>query len=268
MLAVERAQYIMTALEKNKVALVADLSREMNVSEETIRKDMNKLEKEGKLYRVHGGAYLAEGYGNETPVSVREKIYQEEKALLGSKCMDYVAEKETIFLDCSTTILHFAKQLAFFEKKLTVITNSFLIAQELLKNPKIRLILLGGELNRDTESFYGYTVFEALEKYHINKAFFSSAGLSEDVGITDATQEEADIRRKVLKQSDQCFFVADSTKIGRNSTYVIGDFEHLDYLIVDQQIPKGRERLLEQLKEHKVQVIVCRRSKNNGGDKN
>ena len=78
--AIERAEYILSMLEKNKVVMVTDLSREMGVTEETVRKDLEKLEKQEKLNRVHGGAYLNEGFGNETPISVRSKVMQEEKA--------------------------------------------------------------------------------------------------------------------------------------------------------------------------------------------
>ena len=72
--AIERAEYILSMLEKNKVVMVTDLSREMGVTEETVRKDLEKLEKQEKLNRVHGGAYLNEGFGNETPISVRSKV--------------------------------------------------------------------------------------------------------------------------------------------------------------------------------------------------
>ncbi|MFR4579196.1 MAG: DeoR family transcriptional regulator [Clostridium fessum] len=82
--AIERAEYILSMLEKNKVVMVTDLSREMGVTEETVRKDLEKLEKQEKLNRVHGGAYLNEGFGNETPISVRSKVMQEEKKLLAS----------------------------------------------------------------------------------------------------------------------------------------------------------------------------------------
>ena len=151
--AIERAEYILSMLEKNKVVMVTDLSREMGVTEETVRKDLEKLEKQEKLNRVHGGAYLNEGFGNETPISVRSKVMQEEKKLLASLCMQWIHEKSSIFLDCSTTALHIAKQLADFPGKLTVMTNTLAVAKEIDANPQIRLILFGGELNRDREAF-------------------------------------------------------------------------------------------------------------------
>lgn len=145
---------------------------------------------------------------------------QEEKKLLASLCMQWIHEKSSIFLDCSTTALHIAKQLADFPGKLTVMTNSLAVAKEIDANPQIRLILFGGELNRDREAFEGQTVLEQMKTCFINYAFVSSAGCSLEAGITDSTREEADIRRQVLKQAKHKILVVDNTKIGRNEVYV------------------------------------------------
>ena len=258
MLAVERAGFIVSRLEKKKIVLVTELSREMKVSEETIRKDLEKLEKQGKLCRVHGGAYLNEGFGNETPVSVRSQIYKGEKEILARKAMECIQEKETIFLDCSTTVSYLATELSGYEKKISVVTNSLLAATRLLPNPNIRLILLGGELDRDAEAFEGYTVFEALERYHIDKVFLSSAGISEEAGMTDYTQEQADLRRKVIHQAEKCYFISDSTKLGRKSTYVVGGLKEIDHLIVSHPIPEEKKELKQSLKENQVELIICK----------
>lgn len=257
MLAVERANYITGALSDNKIVLVAELSRELKVSEETIRKDLEKLEKRGKLRRVHGGAYLNEGYNNETPVSVRTKLYQSVKEKLARKCMDFIRPKETIYLDCSTTVYYLARELASYEDKLTVVTNSLLVASALTSNPNIRLILLGGELNREIEAFDGYMVFEALERYNIDKAFISSAGIDHQSGMTDYTQEEADVRRKVLQEARECIFLADHTKLGRKSTYIIGGVNKINHLILEKPLSESENGLEQKLKENQVEIITC-----------
>lgn len=253
--AIKRAEYIMEMLEKDKVVMVADLSRKMGVTEETVRKDLEKLEKQELLNRVHGGAYLNEGYGNETPVTVRSKIMQEEKALLGSRCIELVREKESIFLDCSTTALYLAKELALSDKKLTVMTNSLEAAAELAANPSIRLIVFGGELNRDRAAFEGESVLDGLKQCFIHKAFISSAGVSLEAGITDSTRAEAEIRREVIRQAKTCILMADTTKIGRNGIYVIGGLENIGCLVVDQPIDKVNPALREQLSAMQIPVI-------------
>lgn len=253
--AIERAEYILAMLEKNKVVMVADLSREMNVTEETVRKDLEKLEKQERLCRVHGGAYLNEGYGNETPVTVRSKIMREEKALLGRRCMELIKEKESIFLDCSTTALYLAKELAVSDKKLTVMTNSLEAAAELAVNPLIRLIVFGGELNRDRAAFEGESVLGQLKKCFIHKAFISSAGISPEAGITDSTREEAEIRRAVIRQAKRCILMMDTTKIGRNGIYVIGGLSDIGCLVVERPIDKGNQELWEQMNALKITIV-------------
>ena len=259
MLAVERAGYIMDALSKKKIVLVAELSKELKVSEETIRKDLEKLEKQGKLQKVHGGAYLNEGYSNETPVSVRAEIFQDVKDKLAEGCMKFIEEKETIFLDCSTTIYHLAKQLVNYEKKLTVVTNSLMSAAKLALNPNIRLILLGGELNREAAAFDGYTVFEALERYHIDKVFLSPSGLDGKFGMTDYTQEQADLRRKVLQEAGECICVSDDTKIGEKGTYIVGGIDKISHLILESPLRDENEELIQKIKEYQTDIRICKK---------
>lgn len=268
--AIKRAEYILSMLKKNKVVMVTDLSREMGVTEETVRKDLEKLEKMEKLNRVHGGAYLNEGFGNETPITVRSKVMQEEKELLASLCMKMIHEKSSIFLDCSTTALHIAKQLVDFPGKLTVMTNSLAVAREIDGNPKLRLILFGGELNRDREAFEGQTVLDQMKNCFINYAFVSSAGCSLEAGITDSTREEADIRRQVLKQAKNKILVVDNTKIGRNEVYVIGELEQISKVVVEHSLKETAPDLLEWLNLHQISVIegsVKRKSKTEGDDR-
>lgn len=257
MLAVERARYILEKLEKEKVVLVGDLSKEMGVSEETIRKDLEKLEKQEQINRVHGGAYLREGYGNETTVNVREQIYREEKAVLGQRCMQFINKNEAIILDCSTTARYIAKEIVRSGLRVSVITNSLATAYELSQSSAVRVIMLGGELDNNTGSFTGNTVLEALERYHADKVFLSSAGISREAGLTDYRQAEADVRRKMIAQSDQCYFVADATKIGRHAMFTVGGVEKLTALIAERPFDKQDPGLYRLLEQERVDIVSC-----------
>lgn len=247
--AIERADRIMATLKENKVVMVADLARELGVTEETIRKDLEKLEARQKLNRVHGGAYLNEGFGTETPVTVRSKIMPQEKMLLARRCLKLIREKESIYLDCSTSMRYLAKELAVLDKKLTVMTNSLPIAAEVAANPAIRLILFGGEYNRNTESFEGQAVQDGLQACHIDKAFISSAGVSVEAGITDSTRTEAEIRRQVIRQAQTCILAVDATKIGKHAVYVVGQLKDIDYLVTDRPLGQVDKSLTGQLKD-------------------
>lgn len=254
MLAMERARYILDKLKKDKVVLVTELSKEMNVSEETIRKDLDKLEKEKRICRVHGGAYLREGYGNEISVDVRARLYREEKAQLGRQCLKLIEKNDTIILDCSTTDQYIARAILEAGLKITVITNSLDTAYELSKSPEIRVLMLGGELDRNTASFHGQAVLDALERYHADKVFLSSAGLSLKAGMTDYRQGEADVRRKMMAQSDMCCFVADMTKIERHAAFIVGGLSDIQYLIVERKLDDD-PKLQAALKEKGVIVM-------------
>lgn len=258
MLGVERLQYILDVLHRNKVVLVAELSKEMNVSEETIRRDLEKLEKQDHICRVHGGAYLKEGYGNETPTIVREKLYLEDKEQMAVQCMNYIKEQDSIILDCSTTGLYIAKELEKTNKKVTVITNSLAIVNELSTSNHIRVILVGGELNKDSNAFFGHHTISEFGSYFANKAFISSAGISMKAGISDYTSEEATVRKKMIEQAEECFYVADITKIGRSAINVIGGLDQINYLITSGAIEDCEPNLIATLNEMSIKLISCK----------
>lgn len=236
--ALERSDYIMAILKREKVVLVNDLSRQLNVSEETIRNDLKKLEKEHKLHRVHGGAYLNDGYGNETPFSVRSKIMCAEKALIAQRCLPLIRNRDTIFLDSSSTAYNLAKAIFDCGKRLTVITNSLEIARVLATNNEIRLVLLGGEFQQDSLSFQGDLLQEQLSEYYISTAFISATGVDLAAGITDSMQGEARVRKTVVLRAAQYVLLADETKFQQYGPYVISSFADVDCLVSDAMVAK------------------------------
>lgn len=261
MLAMERMQYILDVLKNNKIVQVSDLSKEINVTEETIRRDLEKLEKQELIFRVHGGAYLREGYGNETTVAVREKIFKTEKSRLAAQCMKFVHEQDSIMLDCSTTAIYIARELGLLKKKLTVITNSLSVAKELEKQEQIRMIMIGGERKSRTNSFYGTVAEHALNYYFADKVFISSAGISLEAGMTDYTEDEASVRRKMIERAKECFYVADITKIGRIAVNTIGGIEQMTHLISDQLFDRKEPKLLEELEKRRIGITICEKEK-------
>lgn len=258
MLAVERLQLIEEKLKNNKVVLVGELSREIKVTEETIRKDLEKLEKKNLICRVHGGAYLREGYGIEASMQVRSQIYKEEKELLANLCMNYVGDRDSLILDGSTTSVCIVKALVREQKKLTVITNSLSVADEAAKGELIRLIVLGGTFNRNTYSFYGNVTLEELKNYRADKAIVSGAGISREAGLTDYSQEESDLRRIMIRQAKECIYVADSTKLGRKSVYVTGELTEVNVLLTDWPVGRVDRGLYQELLRSGVHMDACK----------
>lgn len=256
MLAVKRSQYIVDRLHAQQVVLVSELSRSLGVTEETVRRDLEKLEKQGVLRRVHGGAYLAEGYGNETPTSVREQIYRREKAAIAKKCMELVDNKDALMLDCSTTAKYIAQALVESGKKATVITNSLLVANEVSKSAGLRLILLGGEFLPKLNAFFGEVTVASLAEYYADKAFISSAGLSVQAGISDYTQGECAVRRAMIERSGTCCYAGDMTKIGRAAVHTVAPLDRLDTVVTDGHIEAGDKQLFEVLRGQNTRILT------------
>lgn len=256
MLALERQQYITDLLKKNKVVQVSELSKAMRVSEETVRKDLEKLEAQELIHRVHGGAFLASGFGRETSAQIRSQLLLQEKESLAKACMEHIHNRNTLFLDSSTTILELAKLLARSGKRLTVVTHSWAVADVLRSCGNIRLILLGGEYDADSQSFYGYTAIEAMRRYQVDKAFISPVGVSH-AGITGAVLGEAELLRVVMEQTQEHLIAADYTKIGKSGLCVIGDLKSVDVLILDRPIETQHRALELALKQLGTAVQIC-----------
>lgn len=256
MLAMKRLELIINQLQTQKVVLVNELSKQLAVTEETIRRDLEKLEKQNVLRRVHGGAYLVEGYGNETPVSVREQIYLAEKATIAHQCMGLVQDNNSLMLDCSTTAKYIAQALVSSQKKATVITHSLLVAGEVAKSPKLRLIMLGGEFNADLNAFFGEVTVRSLEGYYADIAFISAAGISAKAGITDYTQEEAAVRRAMIHRSSSCCFAGDTSKLGRIAVHAVAELASIGFVVTDQPFTAKDKPLMAALARQKTQLFT------------
>lgn len=254
MLAVERLKKIEELLTDNGSVVVSNLSTLFSVSEETIRRDLEKLSKTMKFRRVRGGAFLYESSDTEVPVGIREKIYIEEKQVIGLKSVEYINDGESIMLDSSTTALYIAKILNKSKKKVTVITNSIAISNELAENNDIKIISLGGTMRRSTKSFVGYMTTDHLSRLHADKAFVSCTSVNTQFGVSDSHGLEARVRIEMIKNSKQKFLVADYTKFEEPAMNKICDFKDLDYIIVDNKID---DKHLKALEKYEVEVICC-----------
>lgn len=254
MLAVDRLKKIEELLMENGSVMISNLSELLEVSEETIRRDLEKLEKTNKLKRVRGGAYLPETSDHEVPIGIREKIFLEEKQLIGKRCVELIEEGDCIMLDSSTTVLHIAKNLNASKKKVTVITNSLKVADEFQNSKNVELICLGGTLRKSTSSFVGYMTTDSLEKLSADKAFISCTAISADFGVTDNHELEAVIRKKMLVNSMKKYLTLDYTKFDSPSINKICKLSELDVIITDKKIPK---KYRDVLVKNEVEIIIA-----------
>ena len=240
---------------RDKSVLVPELAKMFDVTTETIRGDLEKLEKQGVLIRTYGGATLA--CGSETEISVfdREVINFEGKQRIGRRAASIIKDGETIFLDASTSSLHIAQNIKG-KSSLTVITNSERIVSELANCDKIRVIATGGLLMPKNMSYVGRIVESTIrEHYFANKVFFSCRGATLSRGLTESNEAEAEIKRAMIDCSESVIFLCDHTKIGKIGVPVISDFSRIDFVITDVKMTDEWRSHLEKNDINLIEVI-------------
>lgn len=243
MLGKDRKHGIKELLEEANNVRVSDLSKRFEVTEETIRRDLEQLERAGFLLRTHGGAVLHKREGFEPPVLQRESINIEEKKLIGEHAASMVADGDVIALDASTTCLQLARNLTF--SNLTVITYSLAIATELIKKPEINVLLTGGYFDRDAMATSGTPAEKMLEGYHIDKFFFSCQGFDLERGVSEPYETHVRLKQKIISISDRLFLLADSSKYEKKSLVRLLELEKIDHLVTDRQFPASAVANLE-----------------------
>ncbi|MBO5955348.1 MAG: DeoR/GlpR transcriptional regulator [Clostridia bacterium] len=251
MLALERQKKIMEFLNSDGVVSVSRLSTELGVTEETVRRDLEKLEKQEMLRRTHGGAVPLEGTTYEISLEKRKNINVEAKMKLAKEAVKCVTAGDTIFLDASTTTFFMAKELKN-RKNITVITNSLRVAVELSGVEHIKVISVGGVLSNN-QSFIGRHAEKSIEEnYFANKIFFSSKGITADGGILESNEKECGIKQKMLANSREKYYLCDKSKMGGVGFVKLVPMEEVDYIITETE-PDDDLRL--KLEENSVHII-------------
>lgn len=234
MLAVSRRNAIMELLTEKKNVTVIDLAKLFSVTDETIRRDLKLLEQQGLLVKTHGGAFIQDGATNDINISIRDGAYLDCKEKIAQESVKLIRNGDSIFLDCSTTAYHIAS--AIKHKRLTVITNSLKIANILSGFDNIRLIVMGGVLNRTHMCYVGQNTIQNLSNYYVDKAFISCRSLSIEHGVTDSNESIAEVRTLILNHANSVYLIADYTKFNKTSFVNIGSFQRITGLITDRPL--------------------------------
>lgn len=221
----QRANQIMELLRKTGTAQASQISALLQVSVVTVRKDLQRMEDEGKLRRTHGGAAIRGGQTTPDPRSVAMEA-------IASRAAEEIREGDCVIMNAGNTTLLTAQKL-LGRKNITIITNSIAIARELAQQNRIKLIFLGGEVNAEAVFTYGWDAVAQLEQYKANKLILSVSGLSCSAGLTTRHMEAADLLRKMIARTQSVIAVADDTKIGFESFYHVGDLGAVDMLVTN-----------------------------------
>lgn len=248
---VERRQQIVEALGKISHLSVQELSARFDVSEVTIRQDLQALSEQGFLLRTRGGA-LSIHKMPEFSFDVRQQQYATQKRLIGKASAEFVKYGDTIFLDASTTVHAIIPYLKEY-RELTVLTNSLRTAMAFLDSPHIQVILRGGYLRRESISVVGFDFENRLSEINIQTGFFGARGFSIDKGLTDVNLDEVGVKRKMVKACQQVVCTVDSRKWGKVAAYTFAGLDQIHRVITDKAAP---EDFVSQIRGHQVDVIL------------
>lgn len=247
MLAVERRSHIEQTIIQNKSVLVVDLAKKFDVTTETIRGDLEKLEKQGVLVRTYGGATLVEGNEPDMAIQERDTINFEGKHSIGKRAARLIKDGETIFLDASTSSLHVARNIKD-KRGITVITNAGKVVNELSSCDNIRVICTGGKLEPKNMSYVGRIAESVIKQnYFANKFFFSCRGVTLMRGLMETSEAEAEIKKAMMEMAESSIFLCDHKKLGRLGVNLISKLNNIDYFISDVQLDEEWNDALAQL---------------------
>jgi DeoR/GlpR family transcriptional regulator of sugar metabolism len=251
----ERRQALLDLLRRQPGMRVPEIGDALEVSEGTIRNDLNALEAEGRLTRYHGGAVLMEQQSfRNTSFSDRHREHSVEKETIARCAADLVQDGDSILLDASSTIYYFALALES-RQRLRVVTNGLDVARLLAKNPSNNVILIGGMLNPDGSSVTGLFSEQAMRELHVQKAFVSCSGFSIERGMTEVHLEEAQLKRKAIESAQQVYALVDSSKLGHEDLTPFSRPEQICCLYTDAGIsPEWQQRI----ESAGIAITICK----------
>lgn len=235
----ERRQRITALLREAGSVQVLPLSRQFEVSSQTIRKDLQYLEERGVATRCYGGAILSQIVGPtaEPAVEVKRTLRADEKESIGRFAAGLVKPGESIVLDSGTTTAYIARHLPD-DEDITVVTNDAGVLAELFGKKHIQIVMLGGLLRRKNMAFYGAQTEAAMDELLVDRLFLGVDGFELENGVTTHYEAEALLNRRMVKRAREVVAVTDGSKFGRTCMHRIIDVRDLSLLITDASAPQ------------------------------
>lgn len=251
----DRKNFVLKRLEEKREVTVSELSEAFGLSEVSIRKMLDELEREGLIRRTWGGAVSVAGAAGESSYDEKAVRHLAEKRAIAELACGLITEGDALYLDSGTTSLQLAYQLASGEKgKLFVCTNAVNIAMALRPSEDIEVVLVGGEFHPKLMACTGTMAREALSRFYFDKAFITGRNFSLERGFTTPNMQEAEIKRAVLASSREVYMLADSSKYGSDSLALIAPIAQMRTLITDWHMSQEG---LEELEMAGVRVLCA-----------
>lgn len=233
---------------------IPELAQSLGVSEGTVRNDLNALEEEGQLKRVHGGAVLThQDIFQSNSFMRRYKLNVAAKSAIAGAAAQLVKDGDSILLDASTTVFYLGRALSD-RNKLRVVTNGFEVARAMAQNASNTVILIGGVVNHDLYSVTGAISEKTIAEMRIDKAFFSSSGFSLERGMTDVNMVEAQWKSKAIESVREVIALVDSSKLGKEDLTSFCIVNQITRLYTDTGIT---DAWAGRLKDAHVNYTIC-----------
>lgn len=248
----ERHNIILQMLSEREMMTIAELMDAFNISSETVRRDLNQLEKDKKIKKVYGGAILFSRTASITSGTHRLTVSVPEKEAIGRRCAELISDGETVYLGPGTTVLHVAKELKE-RKNLTVITDSMYTAMEFI-DTAADLYFIGGKINtRDAHTSLRIPDY-AWKDFRPTKAIIGAGGISSECGITDYSYPDSYGIRQMLEQSQQIIVAADNSKFGLVHGYSTCALDQVDHIVTGS---RQKEEILREFAPYRQHFIFA-----------
>mgnify|MGYP002571635461 FL=1 len=248
----ERRKSILSVIDEYGEISLTELSALFpDVSSMTIRRDLSELESRGSIIRTKGGAlsvrrfqssHSSRGEENEYSLRARENILQ--KKAIAKKALPYVQKGRSIYFDAGSTIMALAELVP--NENMTIITNGINVAQALVSNSNINVMVPAGSVYRNTLSVSGSDSLSFIDKINIELAFMSASAFSPESGFTVSNVSEAELKRKVISRAKKTIMLLDQSKIGKDLLFTLADISEIHVLITDGPLSAELQRLADQ----------------------
>jgi DeoR/GlpR family transcriptional regulator of sugar metabolism len=240
---VDRLDAIRSHLYENGFSTIHSIADAVGASLATVRRDLQILEQDGAIDRVHGGARIAEGSSVEVAFQEREKRHLSAKRAIATAAFELVHPRTAIFLDAGTTVLQLARLVRINPMPLRIFTNGLTVAQEFLNIPHLEVVLLGGQLRSENASIVGPQAEAMLETIWFDQLFLGASSISPDGAIYSVDSAEASLNRRMLTRSANRFVLADSSKFGTMATYKVAPLNSANVITDAGLAPQWRSDL-------------------------
>lgn len=243
MYAAERQQKILRRARRAGRVEVATLADELAVTGETVRRDLDALERQGLIRRVHGGALPVERLRFESGVSERLATMAPEKERIGKAALDHLPREGAILVDAGTTTARFAESIPD-DREMTVVTNALPIALSLSARPRLTVLTVGGRVRGRTLAQVDRWALRSLSEIRVDVAFLATNGVSVAGGLTTPDLAEATVKEAMVTAANRVVLLADHTKVGDDQFCRFADISQVDVLVTDTGLADDQARLL------------------------